>query len=99
MELVLYTRRDCELCHEMESVLDEVVPRFGAQVQRVEIDGVEVSWRFRTELTTMPASSAVGRRGDSRRRGRRRYRGDFAQIILHFDPQALRGKQRASADA
>jgi len=64
-----------------------------------EIDGAEVSWRFRTELTTMPASSAVGRRGDSRRRGRRRYRGDFAQIILHFDPQALRGKQRASADA
>ena len=26
MELVLYTRRDCELCHEMEAVIGEVLP-------------------------------------------------------------------------
>jgi glutaredoxin len=39
LELILYTRRDCELCHEMESVLDEVIPRFQAQLKRVEIDG------------------------------------------------------------
>ncbi len=39
MELVLYTRRDCELCREMESVIDEVAPRFQAALQRVEIDG------------------------------------------------------------
>jgi len=39
MELILYTRRDCELCHEMENVIDEVIPRFQAELQRVEIDG------------------------------------------------------------
>lgn len=39
MELVLYTRRDCELCREMEIVIDEVLPRFQAQLKRIEIDG------------------------------------------------------------
>jgi glutaredoxin len=39
MELVLYTRRDCELCREMETVLDGVLPRFQADLKRVEIDG------------------------------------------------------------
>lgn len=39
MELILYTRRDCELCREMESVIDEVAPRFQAELKRVEIDG------------------------------------------------------------
>ncbi|HVN27433.1 MAG TPA: glutaredoxin family protein [Candidatus Binataceae bacterium] len=39
MQLILYTRRDCELCHEMEMVLDEVLPRFQAELRRVEIDG------------------------------------------------------------
>jgi glutaredoxin len=39
MELVLYTRRDCELCHEMEIVIEEVLPRSQATLQRVEIDG------------------------------------------------------------
>ena len=39
MELVLYTRRDCELCREMEAVIDEVAPNFQAALQRVEIDG------------------------------------------------------------
>jgi glutaredoxin len=39
MELVLYTRRDCELCGEMETVIDQVIPRFQARLQRVEIDG------------------------------------------------------------
>lgn len=39
MEVVLYTRRDCELCHEMELVIDEVLPRFQANLKRVEIDG------------------------------------------------------------
>jgi glutaredoxin len=39
MELILYTRRDCELCREMESVIDEVIARFQASLQRVEIDG------------------------------------------------------------
>jgi glutaredoxin len=39
MEVVLYTRRDCELCHEMELVIDQVLPRFQAIFLRVEIDG------------------------------------------------------------
>ena len=39
MEIVLYTRRDCELCREMETVLDQVLPRFDAALRRVEIDG------------------------------------------------------------
>ena len=39
MELILYTRRDCELCHEMETVLNEVLPRFQADLKRIEIDG------------------------------------------------------------
>jgi glutaredoxin len=39
MELILYTRRDCDLCREMESVIDEVIPRFQASLKRVEIDG------------------------------------------------------------
>ena len=39
MELLLYTRRDCELCREMEIVIEGVLPRFQAKLTRVEIDG------------------------------------------------------------
>ena len=39
MELVLYTRRDCELCREMEAVIDEVAPRYHVDLKRLEIDG------------------------------------------------------------
>jgi glutaredoxin len=39
MELVLYTRRECELCHEMEIVIEEVLRRVPATLKRVEIDG------------------------------------------------------------
>jgi glutaredoxin len=39
MELVLYTRRDCELCREMEIVIEEVLRRVPATLKRVEIDG------------------------------------------------------------
>jgi glutaredoxin len=39
IELILYTRRDCELCREMETVIEEVLPRFQAQMKRIEIDG------------------------------------------------------------
>ena len=39
MDLVLYTRRDCELCREMESVIDEIAPRLRAVLRRIEIDG------------------------------------------------------------
>ena len=39
MELVLYTRRDCELCREIEIVIEEVLRRVPANLKRVEIDG------------------------------------------------------------
>ena len=39
IELTLYTRRDCELCQEMEEIIDAELPRFEAKLQRVEIDG------------------------------------------------------------
>jgi len=39
IELTLYTRRDCELCREMEEILEAELPRFEAKLQRVEIDG------------------------------------------------------------
>ena len=39
IELTLYTRRDCELCREMEEIIDAELPRFDAKLQRVEIDG------------------------------------------------------------
>ncbi|HVA77590.1 MAG TPA: glutaredoxin family protein [Candidatus Binataceae bacterium] len=38
IELILYTRRDCGLCHEMEAVLSAELPRFDARLERVEID-------------------------------------------------------------
>src|SRR5260221_12890576 len=65
-----------------------------------EIDGAEVSWRFRIEmLTAVPARGALGRRGGCRLRRRCPYRRDSARVILHLGPRELRGKPRASADA
>ena len=39
IELTLYTRRDCDLCREMEDLLEKELPRFVAELRRVEIDG------------------------------------------------------------
>jgi glutaredoxin len=39
IELTLYTRRDCELCREMEDQLEKELPRFVAELRRIEIDG------------------------------------------------------------
>lgn len=39
IELTLYTRRDCELCREMEELVDTELGRFGAELRRIEIDG------------------------------------------------------------
>jgi glutaredoxin len=39
IDITLYTRRDCELCHEMEEILAAELPRFDAKLQRIEIDG------------------------------------------------------------
>jgi len=39
IELTLYTRRDCDLCREMEELLEKELPRFVAELHRIEIDG------------------------------------------------------------
>lgn len=54
IQLVLYTRRDCELCREMETVIEETLPRFKAALQRVEIDGhPELEMRFGREVPVL----------------------------------------------
>jgi glutaredoxin len=39
IELTLYTRNDCPLCHEMEEVIAAEMPKFDARIRRIEIDG------------------------------------------------------------
>ena len=54
IELVLYTRRDCELCREMETVIDEIRPRFQARLERIEIDGdAALEARFGLEVPVL----------------------------------------------
>jgi Glutaredoxin-like domain (DUF836) len=54
IELVLYTRRQCGLCCEMEEVIAEVLPRFEASLARVEIDGdTELEARFGVEVPVL----------------------------------------------
>ncbi|HUY27037.1 MAG TPA: glutaredoxin family protein [Candidatus Binataceae bacterium] len=38
IELTMYTRRECELCREMEEVIEAELPRFAARLERIEID-------------------------------------------------------------
>ncbi len=54
IELTLYTRRDCELCREMEAVIDEVLARIAARLERVEIDGnADLEARFGLEVPVL----------------------------------------------
>jgi glutaredoxin len=54
IDLTLYTRNDCELCHEMEEVLAAELPKFDARIQRIEIDGdPELEARFGTEVPVL----------------------------------------------
>jgi len=54
IELRLYTRRDCELCREMENVLAAELPRFEARLERIEIDGnSELEARFGREVPVL----------------------------------------------
>jgi len=39
IELILYTRNDCELCREMEEAIAAELPKFDARIQRIEITG------------------------------------------------------------
>jgi glutaredoxin len=54
IDLLLYTRRECELCEEMEQIIGEVGPRFDAGLTRVEIDGnPELEQRFGIEVPVL----------------------------------------------
>jgi glutaredoxin len=54
INLILYTRNDCELCHEMEQMLAAELPKFDAKIQRVEIDGdADLEARFGTEVPVL----------------------------------------------
>lgn len=54
IELTLYTRRDCELCREMETVIEQVRAHVEARLERVEIDGnPELEARFGIEVPVL----------------------------------------------
>jgi glutaredoxin len=54
IDLILYTRNDCELCHEMEEMLAAELPKFDARIQRIEIDGDrDLESRFGTEVPVL----------------------------------------------
>ena len=54
LELVLYTRRDCCLCHEMEDLIGAVIPRFDTGLKRIEIDGQpELEAQFGLEVPVL----------------------------------------------
>ena len=54
IELTLYTRADCELCHEMEATIDQELTRFEAHLTRVEIGGdPDLEARFGQEVPVL----------------------------------------------
>jgi hypothetical protein len=54
IDLLLYTRNDCELCREMEETLAAELPKFDARIQRIEIDGDPgLEARFGTEVPVL----------------------------------------------
>jgi glutaredoxin len=54
IELVLYTRIDCPLCHKMEAVIAAEAPKFDARIQRIEIDGnPDLEARFGIEVPVL----------------------------------------------
>jgi glutaredoxin len=54
LEIVLYTRNDCELCHEMEKIVAAELPNFAARLERVEIDGQpELEALYGTEVPVL----------------------------------------------
>ncbi len=54
IELILYTRADCELCREMEEIVAPEVARYGARLERIEIDGnPQLEGRFGLEVPVL----------------------------------------------
>jgi Glutaredoxin-like domain (DUF836) len=58
IELLLYTRHDCELCREMEQVIENELPRFDARLERIAVDGNrELEARFGLEVPVLFVNS------------------------------------------
>jgi hypothetical protein len=54
IELKLYTRADCELCHEMETVVAQEMAHFAARLERIDIGGnSELEGRFGQEVPVL----------------------------------------------
>ncbi len=54
IELTLYTRDDCQLCREMEQLIEAEMARFGARLERVGIDGDrDLEARFGLEIPVL----------------------------------------------
>ena len=54
IELIIYTRNDCPMCHEMEAVIAAELPKFDAHIKRIEIDGdPALEARFGTEVPVL----------------------------------------------
>ena len=54
IDLILYTRNDCELCREMEETIAAELPKFDARIRRIEIDGdLSLEARFGTEVPVL----------------------------------------------
>jgi len=54
IEITLYTRADCELCREMEKILEAELRDFDARLERIEIDGqADLETRFGQEVPVM----------------------------------------------
>jgi hypothetical protein len=54
IELILYSRADCELCREMEIVVKQEMARFEARLEQVDIDGhPELKRRFNVEVPVL----------------------------------------------
>src|SRR5260370_3980516 len=54
IELILYTRNDCELCREMENIIASEIPKFDARIRRIEIDGdPDLEARFGIEVPVL----------------------------------------------
>ena len=54
IELILYSRAGCELCHEMEILVEQEMARFEARLEKIDIDGnPELKQRFDVEVPVL----------------------------------------------
>jgi glutaredoxin len=54
IELILYGRAGCELCHEMEILVEQEMARFEARLEKIDIDrNPELRQRFDVEVPVL----------------------------------------------